>query len=109
MRAEAGGSYDARDALYQRLTAESYINSPHYIKGWFLRAVNDFEEAQKTHSSQLFAKAADSFEKARQLLRGSQDEQASLCLKYRVQALSGRGGDGQQNTSFAGTASGAGC
>lgn len=48
LRAEAASSYQERDTLYRRLTDMSRMNNDHYAYSWYLRGLNDLEEASQT-------------------------------------------------------------
>lgn len=93
LRAEAAPTYEKRDLLYRHLTQESHRETPHYIKGWYLRGLNDFEEGQtlsdsarELESNQAFERAIASLKQAFELLKLTEPARAGLTVKYQAQA-----------------------
>lgn len=94
LRAEAAPSYAARDKLYQQLTQEINKDSPYFAKGWYLRALNDFEEGQVLlqnnqieEAQKIFEKSAAHFHQAFLLLKNKDKSQAGSSLKYQALAI----------------------
>lgn len=91
LRAQASPSYVSRDQLYRQLTQEIHHESPAYAKGWLLRGLNDFEEAQllleqnqRDEAVILFERAIATLHKAFTLLRSVDSVHAALALKYQA-------------------------
>ncbi len=110
LRAEAASSYDVRDKFYRQLTLESNSDTSFYAKGWYLRALNDYENGLVLLSSGqsidlaqqiididggnergraliAFERAAAGFAKAFILLRDNDPALAGMALKYRALAM----------------------
>lgn len=93
LRAEAAPSYEKRDTLYRHLTQDAHCNTQHYIKGWYLRGLNEFQEAQRLSSNnqkgeadQAYERAISSLTRAFELLKNSDPSRAGLAIKYQAQA-----------------------
>lgn len=94
MRAQAGATYSARDLLYRQLTQEILEGSPTYAKGWLLRGLNDFEEAQtlrlqkrSIESAALFERSISALNTAFRLLWQNDAKNAGLALKTQAYAF----------------------
>lgn len=95
LRAEAAPSYSARDQFYRELTQEANDPSIFYAKGWYMYALNDFEQGQTLLQSQnlnaaqnAFERSAIAFRKSFELLSEKEPEQAGAALKYQALATS---------------------
>lgn len=95
LRAEAASTYEVRDLLYQQLTESQLRGSSFFAKGWYKRALNDFEKGQilldsgeKQASQQFFKRAIPSFKKAFEYLKDSEKSLAGNALKYQALSIS---------------------
>lgn len=95
LRAEAAPSYVLRNILYKQIIHPDNANSSSYGKGWFLYALNDFEEGQAlvklgnlTTGKLLIAQSATAFRQAFNLLKDHDKARAAAALKYQALALS---------------------
>lgn len=95
LRAEAAPSYLLRNILYKQIIHPDNANSSFYGKGWFLYALNDFEEGQAlvklgnlTTGKPLIAQSAVAFRQAFNLLKDHDKALAATALKYQALALS---------------------
>lgn len=97
LRAEAAPTYEDRDQFYQKLTQEPN-DSIFYAQGWYMRALNDFEYAQKLSdhaaAQQAFVRSAKAFAKSFELLREKDPQQAGAALKYQALATGDSSSDG---------------
>lgn len=94
LRAQAGPTYSLREKFFRQLTHETNNESSYYAKGWYLRGINEFEEAQTLltknkmeEAYKLFFHAAQYFRKAFTLLNEKEPVLAGLALKYQAQSL----------------------
>jgi tetratricopeptide (TPR) repeat protein len=94
-RAEAAPTYLKRDQFYKELTEESNSSNIWYPKGWYMRALNDFEYAKEliqtgnvAAAQNAYQRSADAFEKSWELFRTSDLQQAVSATKYRALAIS---------------------
>ncbi|MBA3958182.1 MAG: tetratricopeptide repeat protein [Parachlamydiaceae bacterium] len=92
MRSEAASSYVARDALYRYLTHPDLSSSSYYAEGWYLRGVNDLEQARllsvtggQEEAEKIFAQASIAFEQAFQQLKKDDPDRALLAMKQCIQ------------------------
>lgn len=91
LRAEAAPTYATRDQFYKLLT-EQPDDSIFYAKGWYMKALNDFDHGQQLlqHSNaapqNAFKRSASAFRKAFELLQGKDRQQAGAALKYQALA-----------------------
>lgn len=76
LMAQAGNTYAARDRFYRLLTMPENETSRDYATGWYLRGVNDLEEAitlqkqqRETNALKLRTTSRDSFQTAWNLLQ----------------------------------------
>ncbi|MBA3815015.1 MAG: tetratricopeptide repeat protein [Parachlamydiaceae bacterium] len=95
LRAEAAPTYALRNSLYHQIIDANNENSSFYAKGWFLHALNDFEQGQTLIKSQnphegkqILANSAQSFRRAFNLLKDGDHACAAAALKYQALALS---------------------
>lgn len=95
LRAEAAPSYSLRDKFYRQLTHEENKDSSLHAKGWYMRALNDFEYGLFLIQSGEFIEGRDalqraetSFKNAFALLKDKDNAQAAAALKYQALALS---------------------
>lgn len=86
---EAAPTYAARDKFYRQLTEGGNSDSSIYGNGWYMRGLNDYENAQqlvldghKEEGQSGFDSAAVSFRKAFEQLQYDQPQQAATALKY---------------------------
>jgi len=93
LRAEAVQDFASRYALAHYLTQEKDQDLFVFAKGWYFRALNEFEEAEnqikagnKEESIHLLESAYYAFDKAYLMLKDQDPSYAALALKY--QALS---------------------
>lgn len=93
LRAEAAPTHLERDALFRHLTRDENKETSFYPKSWYLRALNNFEEAialkksKPTDANILFEAANVDFQKAFLLLKDSDPETACLAKKYQAQSI----------------------
>lgn len=94
LRAEAAPTYVIRDKFYRQLTEKTDSSSIFFAKGWYMRALNDFEHAQELKLSQNFSAAQNAFErsslafrKSFELLSEKEPQQAAAALKYQALAI----------------------
>lgn len=97
LRAEAARSHSARDKLYRQLTQEINQESSLFAKGWFLRALNDFNEGQALfkegkgkEGQMILERASTTFEKAFDLLKNTDKALAGSALKHQALAIGHR-------------------
>lgn len=90
LKAQAASTYSERAHLYKQLN----IESPNTISGWFLRALNEFEEGQTQvadnhleESKQHFEIAANLFKDAHERLKYADPSKAGLALVYLSKSL----------------------
>lgn len=69
-------SYVERDRRLRQLTQNSQSSHPAYAKAWYLRGVNDFEEAKELEKEQKVEEARKTFERAAASLQN-----AIACLR----------------------------
>lgn len=94
LRAEAAASHVARDLLYRQLTDIAQSSTEHYTRSWYLRGLNDLNEAEKLVASHnkagatlLFESAAFSLTRAYELASASNPTLAAHSLKHATKAL----------------------
>lgn len=100
LRAKAAPTYALRDKFYRQLTQDANNDNPFYANGWYLRALNDFEEGQtllqagrQEEGISLLERSASNFKKAFELLKESEKAKAGEALKYQALAISFRNTD----------------
>lgn len=93
LRAGAAPLYADRDRLYRELTQEEPSANPLHANGWYMYALNDFEEGQRFLSQGhveeakiLFHQASNAFKQAYLLLLVTAPAKAGLSLKYQALA-----------------------
>lgn len=98
LRAEAAPTYEMRDAFYRQLTQEDNSGNAYYSKGWYMRALNDFEQGLQLQqkgdasaSQAIFKQSASEFAKASSLLNNLDDVLAANAVKYQALAISHSG------------------
>lgn len=87
IKAEASDCYEVKESAYKNLIDSFRSNTQQTAKIWYMRAVNNFEEAQKLKSPAQFANAALYFEKAYEISDSKTSPQALGCLKFQAQSL----------------------
>lgn len=99
IKAQGASTYTERAQLYKQLTTES----PNTLSGWYLRALNDFEEARiqsadghAEEANKRFESAGNSFREAYDRLKFVDPSKAGLTLIYQAKSL-----DQQQKTKAA--------
>lgn len=95
LRAEAAPAYAIRDQIYRQLTKETEEPNIFYAKGWYMRALNEFEQGQTLLETQnsnasrnAFERSAEAFRTSFDLLKTQEPEQAGAALKYQALAIS---------------------
>lgn len=94
LRAQAGPTYRIRDQLYRQLTYGPHQDNPTYARGWLLKGLNDFEEAQalknqnrQIESAKMFEQSIAALHKAFDLLAASDPKSAAMALKFEAYAF----------------------
>lgn len=90
--AELANGYSEKDIFYRKLTQNEYKDTTFFSIGWYMRGLNDFQEAQllaKTADSiRSYEKAASSLRHAVEILQEINPRQAALALKMQAQVHS---------------------
>lgn len=94
LRAEVADTFTAKEELYQLLTQDEYRMTPAYPQGWYLKGLNEFQEASRLYdinpsdpvALEMYKKAIQSLVTAFELLKSNDPSRAGLALKYAAQA-----------------------
>ncbi len=93
LKARLERSYEKRNFYLTLLTDESYRDTFYYSQGWYLRAMNDFQQGKKLMETQhpaegikLCGQAAYFFEMAFNLLKEHDPAASALAAKYQTEA-----------------------
>lgn len=107
LRAEAASSYEERDKFYRQLTQEANKDSPFFAKGWYLRALNDFDEGKflqesgkLEESAVILERSKESFKKSFELLKEIDKPRAAAALKYQALAAGYRDNHDANTAAF---------
>lgn len=94
LRAEAAPNYALRDNYYKQLTRADNSGSTLYAKGWYMRALNDFEQGivllkkgDASGAQQMFEEAALAFRKTFDLTKGTLSPYSGDALKLEAISL----------------------
>lgn len=92
-KAEAAPAYPERSQLYERLASDQRHPPSFRAKVWFLKGVNDFDEGLKWQKQQdfdqavlQFDRAAQAFDKTRELAQGCDPTLTAHALKHQALA-----------------------
>jgi tetratricopeptide (TPR) repeat protein len=87
LQAESSNGYESRKIFYDGLTNPDNTSQLYYTRALYMGALNDFAEAQKSKSRELYARAAEGSEKAFLQAQPDEDRLAVLCRRLQIQAL----------------------